>query len=111
MKKIFVFAAFITSVNCAFAQIHTKQPDTSYKKLVNVNSPTAFRMKYDDLFKRNADASISPILPIQINGEMIGTSTRISTGVAYGGVKLGEYTGHDMMVDTVRGVVIIRKIL
>jgi hypothetical protein len=111
MKRIFIIAALTASVNYVFAQIHTKQPDTSYKKLVNVNSPTAFRMKYDDLFKRNADASISPILPIQINGEMISTSTRISTGIAYGGVKLGEYTGHDMMVDTVRGVVIIRKIL
>ena len=68
-------------------------------------------MHYDDLFKHNADGTISPIRPLEINGEMVGTDTKIATGVKYGGIDLSAYTGHDMLVDTQRSVVIIRQVV
>ncbi len=68
-------------------------------------------MHYDDLFKHNADGSTSPIRPLEINGEMVGTDTKIVNGLKYGGIVLSAYLDHDMLVDTQRSVVIIRQII
>jgi hypothetical protein len=91
-----------------FGQSKTKTTDTGKNKPV---SATAFKMHYDDLFRHNADGTISPVKILQINGEMVNTDTKIAAGVKYGGINLSAYTGHDMLVDTLRGVVIIRQIL
>ncbi|HVW14793.1 MAG TPA: hypothetical protein VHB54_13240 [Mucilaginibacter sp.] len=72
---------------------------------------TAFRMHFDDLFRHNADNSISPMLPLEIHGEMVNTATKIANGVKYGGIEIMRYTGHDALVDTMRGVVIVHKFL
>jgi hypothetical protein len=109
MKKLILLLALAAFANCAFSQAKTKKPDTAKDTLVN--TATSFKMHYDDLFKRNADDSISPIQQLMINGEMVPTSTKIANGVTYGGIDLSAYTGHDMLVDTARGVVIIRKFL
>ena len=68
-------------------------------------------MHYDDIFKHNADGSISPKQILQINGEMVNTDTKIAAGTKYGGIDLSAYTAHDMMVDTSRGVIIIRQVI
>lgn len=72
---------------------------------------TSFRMHFDDLFRHNADNSISPILPLEINGEMVNTATKIANGVKYGGIEIMRFAGHDALVDTLHGMVIIRKFL
>ena len=68
-------------------------------------------MHYDDLFRHNADGTISPIKILQINGEMVNTDTKIVNGLKYGGIVLSAYLDHDMLVDTQRSVVIIRQII
>ncbi|MBS1501279.1 MAG: PAS domain-containing protein [Bacteroidetes bacterium] len=62
-------------------------------------------------FHGNADNSISPMLPLEIHGEMVNTATKIANGVKYGGIEIMRYTGHDALVDTMRGVVIVHKFL
>ena len=93
----------------AFAQSKKKTTDTA--KNTPAPSTTSFRMHFDDIFKRNADNTVSPLLPLEINGEMVGTSTKIVGGTKYGGIDISYYTGHDAMVDTLKGVVIIRQFL
>ena len=110
MKKMILTIA-LTMVACvAFCQQRQDNTiDTTNKKAVT--STTAFRMHYDDLFKRNADDSVSPVQTIQINGEMLNSGVKIVSGETYGGINISAYAGHDMLVDTAKGVVIIRKFL
>lgn len=84
-----------------------KRADTSLYR--PASTTTMFRMHYDDMFKQNTDATWSPKLPLMINGEMVGTNVKIARGVTYGGMDLLGNFGHDAMVDTARGVVIIRR--
>jgi hypothetical protein len=109
MKKLILLLALAAFANCALCQAKTKKPVT--RQDTSVDTTTAFKMRYDDLFTRNSDNTISPVRQLMINGEMVPTSTKIAGGVTYGGVDLSAYAGHDMLVDTARGLVIIRKFL
>lgn len=91
----------------AFSQSKQNTKDTSK----NIAAPSPFRMHYDDLFRKNPDGSTSPVQPLMINGEMVPTSTKLQNGVKYGGLDLLGNSGHDALVDTLRGVVIVRKFL
>jgi hypothetical protein len=108
MKNINLTISLCLFAGLAFGQSKTKTTDTAKNAAV---SKTAFKMHYDDLFRHNADGTISPKQILQINGEMVNTDTKIAVGTKYGGVDLSAYTGHDMLVDTLRGVVIIRQVV
>lgn len=109
MKKIILAAFLLLTTVGAFCQQRSKKADTAQN--TPVASGSAFRVHYDFLFKRNADGSVSPAQILEVNGEMINTSVKIARGVMYGGIDLGAVAGHDMLVDTAKGVVIIRKVL
>ncbi len=97
--------------NCAFSQAKTKTKttDTAQRAPAAAPSATAFRAKFDDLFKRNNDGSFSPVKPVQINGVVMGSDVPFKAGTTFGGVDVGAYEGHDMLIDTVKSVVIIRS--
>jgi len=95
----------------AFCQQQRQDNTIDTTKNTPVTSATAFRMHYDDLFKRNVDGSVSPVQIIQINGEILNSGVKIVSGETYGGINISAYAGHDMLVDTAKGVVIIRKFL
>ena len=110
MKNLLLIPALLLCLHAATAQSKKdKRIDT------NANKPTAtssmFRMHYADLFRQNADGTWSPKQPLMINGEMVGTDTKIARGVRYGGIDLLSSFGHDMLVDTAKGVVIIRQVV
>ena len=109
-RPILIFFLLLLALG-AFSQSKTKTKTVDTSERIPTPVSTAFRMHYDDLFGHNADGSVSPKQPIIINGEMIPTSTKITNGVKYGGVVIADYLDHDMMVDTVRSVVIIREFL
>ncbi|HVS94456.1 MAG TPA: hypothetical protein VHE59_20600 [Mucilaginibacter sp.] len=97
---------------CSLAALgQTKSKATTAANDTTSTPSTAFRMHFDDLFRHNADNSISPMLPLEIHGEMVNTATKIANGVKYGGIEIMRYTGHDALVDTMRGVVIVHKFL
>ena len=106
MKTLFTLIALTLSVNCAFCQIETKQPDTTGKR--PALTPTVFSMHFDQVFKRNMDGSYSPLQPVMINGESMNAGTQLTAGVTFGGMDITAHPGHDLLVDTVKGVVIIR---
>src|ERR1700739_3457376 len=106
MRRIILLMIYILFSIAAFGQSKPKVVDTPK------NIPSSpFRMHYNDLFKRNADNSVSPVQPLQVNGEIVTTAARIAPGVKYGGIDIAAYAGHDLLVDTLRGVVIIRQFL
>ena len=80
-------------------------------KTATGNTSTAFKVHFDYVFKRNGDGSLMTMHPVQINGEIIGSGLTFDPGTKYGGVNIGAYQGHDLLIDTVRNVVLIRKVL
>jgi hypothetical protein len=104
MKKIVLLLALVLCATAVFGQSKGAGKDTTA-------SATAFKMSYDDLFRHNADNSVSPKQPLMINGELVNTDTKITNGVKYGGVYVASFAGHDMIVDTAKGLVIIRRFL
>jgi hypothetical protein len=107
MKKLILLTVLIISTADAFGQ--TKTNDTS--KNAPVITTTAFRVKYDDVFKRNSDGSYTTLHPVQINGDIIGSGASFPPGTSFGGVDVAAYAGHDILIDTVNKVVIIRRFL
>lgn len=107
MKPIFFLPVILFLSSAAMAQHSKKTIDTA-----RLASPpaTAFRMHFDQLFRQNADGTYSPSRPLEINGEIVSTATRITNG-RYGGVSILDNFGHDMMVDTARGLVIIHQFI
>ncbi|MDB5026240.1 MAG: hypothetical protein JWP78_3995 [Mucilaginibacter sp.] len=108
MKNLILIAALASSVNCAFSQSRPKTTDTA--KNQSVTRAVSFRVSYDQVFKRNTDGSFSAIQPVQINGETVGSGLAFFRGTTFGGVDVAAYEGHDLLIDTLKGVVIIRKI-
>jgi hypothetical protein len=105
MKRILLAISFLLFTAIAFGQARNKSTDTPKTKPAGIKSP--FRMHFNQLFRQNADNSYSPVLPLMINGEMIPTSTKLANGVKYGGLDLMANTNRDLLVDTLRGVVIV----
>lgn len=89
----------------------TQKRQTGSDRDTTSSTATAFRMQFDQVFKRNTDGSFSPLVPIQINGEAVNTGVQITSGIGYGGVDVTLYQGHYLLVDTIKGVYIIRKFL
>ena len=108
MKKFILIIALAIAADCAFGQTTKKAIDTA--KNDPVPSSTARRVTFDQVFKRNFDGSFSAIRPVQINGENLGSDIPFTRGKTFGGVDLAGYAEHDLLIDTSRGVIIIRKI-
>jgi len=109
MKKLILLAVLTITVIGAFGQSKTNTKDTSKNAPVATN--TAFKVHYDYVFKRNTDGSYSALYPVQINGDIIGSGASFPAGTSFGGIDVAAYAGHDLMIDTVKRVVIIRKFL
>jgi len=105
MKNVILIAFFALFAAGVSAQSKSTNTDTSKTKPSGTPSP--FRMHFSQVFRQNADASYSPIQPLMINGEMIPTSTRLKNGLKYGGLDIMANTTHDLLVDTLRGVIIV----
>jgi len=101
MKTVLLVAFFALFAVCASAQTKSKTDTTQ-------PVPSPFRMHFDDLFQKNPDDSTSPKQQLMINGEMVPTSTKLKNGVKYGGLDIMANSGRDLLVDTARGVVIVR---
>lgn len=107
MKKLILLVILAIISVGAFGQ--TKTSDTPKNTPVTTN--TAFKVKYDYVFKRNSDGSYTTLYPVQINGDMIASGASFPPGTSFGGVDVAAHAGHDMMIDTINRVVIIRKFL
>jgi len=109
MKKLILIPVLVLLGSFVFGQTKPKSTDTT--KNQSVTRTASFRMRYDQVFKRNTDGSFSALQPVQINGETVGSGLAFTRGTTFGGVDIATYEGHDLLVDTIKGVVIIRKVL
>jgi hypothetical protein len=111
MKKLMLVTLLALMAGGAFCQSKSKTTDTVKATNTETISPTAFKVSYDYLFKRNFDGTFSPNFPIQVNGEIMGAGAPFTKIQAFGGINVGAYEGHSILIDTIGKVVLIRKFL
>ena len=59
------------------------------------------RVKFSDVFFMREDGSISPKIPISINGISMSTGVSFSRGVSMGGVNVFDLIGKDLAIEKV----------
>jgi hypothetical protein len=107
MKKLTLLIVITLFANLAFSQTKT---DSTLKLSSNTNN-TAFRVKFEEVFINNGNGSFTPKYRTQIGGVTMGPGgVAFGQGVSFGGVDIASYKGHDLLIDTLKGVVIIRNI-
>lgn len=94
----------------AFCQTKSRIDNVVVKNTA-VTSTSAFKVSFDYVFKRNFDGTFSPNFPVQVNGEIMGAGAPFTRIQAFGGVNVGAYEGHSILIDTIGKVVLIRKFL
>ncbi|MDO3625229.1 hypothetical protein [Mucilaginibacter sp. BT774] len=67
MKRLILSIVLSMAAVLAFGQSKAKTKDTS--RNIPTTTNTAFRVKFNDVFKRNTDGSYSTLYPVQINGD------------------------------------------
>jgi len=66
------------------------------------------RYSFSDIFKENADGTISAKTKAQIGGATIAPEVKFTEGISWGGIDIFDYLGQDLMVEKEKGVSIIR---
>ncbi|HBD24536.1 MAG: hypothetical protein A2566_03720 [Candidatus Zambryskibacteria bacterium RIFOXYD1_FULL_40_13] len=56
------------------------------------------RVKFNDVFDEKPDGSLSPKVPIEINGVNFNSGTTFSKGVVFGGIDFHLYKNRDIAI-------------
>lgn len=106
MKKLFLAILFSLAISWGFAQTNKAQ---AKKDTLNLkNERPVIRAHFDQIFKENENGSFTPIYTTNVNGTIMTPGVSFSPGVSFGGLDLSTLKGHDLAIDTVKGVVIIK---
>lgn len=105
MKKI-----VLTSLVALIGYLGYGQSKIDSAQKATQQSKTAFRVSFETVFKTNTDGSISPKYQTQVGGVIMGPGVAMNNGVSMGGFDVQMYRGHDLSIDTLKGVVIIRGV-
>ncbi|MEQ9104965.1 MAG: hypothetical protein RIE53_09715 [Rhodothermales bacterium] len=57
------------------------------------------RVRFDSVFRIMPNGTIRPLTNVQIADVTFGPGTAFSQAVAFGGVRLAKYAGHDLQVE------------
>jgi len=106
MKKLLLATLFSFAVSLGFAQTNDIQAKKDTLQLKNERS--IIRARFDQIFKENENGSFTPIYTTNVNGTIMTPGVSFSPGVSFGGLDLSTLKGHDLAIDTVKGVVIIK---
>jgi len=66
------------------------------------------RYRFNEVFQRNHDGSLTPRQPIHVNGVTFGYGISFNKGVAFGGVDFFNFEGSDIEADNIEGILNIR---
>lgn len=110
MKKLFFALVLTVAVNSAFSQtkVNKNSSDSLTRQSIAPRQPMI--AQFDQIFKTNVDGSISPRYVVQVGGVTMSPGVAFGQGVSMGGVDIAAYKGHDLLVDTAKGVVILKGI-
>lgn len=66
------------------------------------------RYRFDEIFRRNPDNTLTPIRPVHVNGVTFGYGVTFGRGVAFGGINFFNFQGQDIEADEIDGILNIR---
>ena len=66
------------------------------------------RKKFNEVFLRNPDGSLTPKITLRIGGVTFGPGVRFGPGVKFSGIDFFDYLGHDIAVVDVNGILEIK---
>ena len=66
------------------------------------------RYRFLDVFSENLDGSLSPRLPISVNGIAFGPGVSFARGVSFGGIDFHQYKYFDIAVEMINNTLVIR---
>ena len=65
------------------------------------------RVPFSQVFAVAVNGSVSPRVPVSVNGISMGPGVSFGTGVSFGGVDLAGLNGQDLEVDIQQGVYVL----
>lgn len=68
------------------------------------------RVSFDSIFTINRDGSIEPKQVVRIGGVTLSPGVKFSKGVAFGGVDITQYAGHELEITTDNGIIVVTGI-
>jgi hypothetical protein len=66
------------------------------------------RYRFEEVFQRNPDGSLTPRRTIHINGVTFGYGVTFNRGVAFGGIDFFNFENKDIEADEINGVLNIK---
>jgi hypothetical protein len=66
------------------------------------------RYRFDNVFQRNSNGTLTPLRPLQVNTITLGTGTQVGPGVNLGGVNFFEYQNRDIEADEAGDTLVLR---
>ncbi len=66
------------------------------------------RYRFEEVFQRNEDGSLTPRRTIHVNGVTFGYGVRFNRGVAFGGIDFFNFNGLDIEADEIDDVLNVR---
>ncbi len=69
------------------------------------------RVPFSDVFATNPDGSFSTRSQVQIGSAALSQGASFRPGALFSGVDITQYVGHDLEVEHVGGVVVVRGVL
>lgn len=68
------------------------------------------RYNFNEIFRENADGSISPINRIRVGGVTLGTEVKMKAGIAFGGVDFYQFKDRQIEADHDGEILVIKAI-
>ncbi|MBU0578223.1 hypothetical protein KJ742_06435 [Patescibacteria group bacterium] len=66
------------------------------------------RYNFNDIFRENADGTLTPKRTIQLGAATLGSSVTFGQGVSFGGVNIFQFKGADIAGEEDSGVLVIK---
>lgn len=66
------------------------------------------RVPFSQVFQINPDGSVSPKVPVHINGVSMGVGVSFTQGVSFGGFDITTIKGRDLDIEKQGDIVIIK---
>lgn len=62
------------------------------------------RYRFNEIFERNQDGSLTPRKTLHVNGVTFGYGVRFNRGVAFGGIDFFNFDGNDIEANEIDGI-------
>ena len=112
MKKVLLMLILVLLSGSVFCQVKpakkTKKRDTI--KVVDVAERKLLTVKFSTIFKEEPNGDYTALYPVKINFYTIDKGGSFPAGGSIGGVTFESIKGHNLLIDTVKGVVIYKGV-